>query len=419
MRKISFALFAVAAAVAALLLSVGSDAPAPPAKAAAGEVVILSTTEGTGLASAFEAAGKTVVRKTPAEWAAMTAADFDAFDAVVLGDPSCVTGTGPIAAAEANAATWASVVNGNVIVIGTDEVFHRSAGGQALMNKAAAFVVAQAGKTSAYISLSCYYHDDSPPFDPISPVPVLTGFGTFTVRGVGCFNDSHIVATHPALEGLTDATLSNWSCSVHEAFNDWPLAFEVLAIAEGIDAIFTAPDGSIGTPYILARGVEVISDIDLAPETDTNPVGTPHTLTATVVTGGVPVAGTGVTFKVIDGPHVGTTGVAVTNASGIATFSYTGTTIGTDTIEATFVDSLERTQRSNRVTKEWVAPTPTPTPTTTPTPTPTQAPAAVQQLPPTGSQPDGGSLPWLVLAAGVIALASGGLVLAYRTRRTR
>jgi hypothetical protein len=418
MRTVGWALAVAALAIAVALLAFNSDAPAPPAKAAAGEVVILSTTEGTGLASAFEAAGKTVVRKTEVEWAAMTAADFDAFDAVVLGDPTC-GGIGSIAAAESNAATWASVVDGNVIVIGTDEVFHASQGGQALMDKAAAFTVAEAGKTGAYVSLSCYYHAD-PADPPISPVPVLTGFGTFTVIGVGCFNDSHIVATHPALEGLTDATLSGWSCSVHEGFNaPWPLDFEVLAIAESIHAVYGAPDGSIGTPYILARGVEVISDIDLAPETATNPIGTSHTLTATVITDEEPVVGTEVAFSVIDGPHAGTTGgTGTTDASGVATFAYMGTALGTDSIIATFVDSLERTQRSNRVTKEWVAatPTPTPSPTASATPTPTQAPAA---LPTAGGTPSGAAsgLLWPLLIGG--ALAATSVTLLRLARRSR
>jgi hypothetical protein len=438
-RRLSvFAALGLLAAVAVVLATMWASNG--PSEAAAGEVVMLSTTEGTGLASAFEAAGETVVRKTPEEWAAMTAAQFDAFDAIVLGDPHC-QGLGPTAAAEANAATWSSVVDGNVLVIGTDEVFHRGQGGQALMDKGASFVVAEAGKTGAYISLSCYYHAN-PSDPPISPVPVLAGFGTFTVRGVGCFNDAHIVAEHPALEGLSDATLSNWGCSVHEAFNDWPLQFEVLAIAEGIDAFFTAPDGSEGTPYILARGVDVISDIDLAPETATNPMGTSHTLTATVITDEEPVVGTDVTFTVIDGPHAGTKGVAATNDSGIATFSYTGTSEGTDTIEASFVDALERTQRSNRVTKKWTpapsptltatptptpAPTPTPTPAPTPTPTPTPVVAEEVQepeaLPDSGGEPpDGGSsgLAWLAVVAGSIGMMSaGGFWFAYQRRRLR
>jgi len=344
----------------ALVLSLAVAAQAFAASfaaAAPGEVLILEPTVSGGasstLAQKFALAGKTPVLVSPAQWSTMTAADFTAYDAIALGDPTCQF-LGPEAAATANAATWSSVVDGNVVVIGTDETFHQVQGGADLMEKAAAFTVAQPAKTGAYISLSCYYHDTAPG----TPVPLLGGFGNFTATGVGCFNDAHIVATHPALVGLTDATLSNWSCSVHEAFDAWPVSFEVLAIARGIGTSFTAPDGTVGTPYILARGVEVISDIRLAPETASNDVGTSHTLTATVTKDdpapGTPVVGTTVTFTVIDGPHAGTTGTGVTNSSGVATFAYTGTSLGEDTIEATFVDSLGRTQRSNRVKKIWV-----------------------------------------------------------------
>jgi hypothetical protein len=329
---------------------------AAPAAAATGEVLMLDSTLTGGasstLAQKFVAAGKTPVVVDGTTWASMTAAQFDSYDAIVLGDPTCQS-LGAADPAEANAAVWSSVVDGNVVIIGTDETYHQGQGGADLMEKAAAFTVAETGKTGAYISLSCYYHDTA----AMTPVPLLSGFGTFTATGVGCFNDAHIVATHPALAGLTDATLSNWSCSVHEAFDSWPVSFEVLAIAEGIGSSFTAPDGSVGTPYILARGVDVISDIDLAPAEATNPIGTSHTLTATVTTDdpapGTPVVGTTVTFSVIAGPHTGTTGTGVTDSTGKATFAYTGTMLGTDTIEATFVDSLGRTQRSNRVLKHW------------------------------------------------------------------
>lgn len=350
----------IAGVVALVLAGVGTAVlGAAPAVAAPGEVLILDTTvsggAGSTLAQKFVLAGKTPVVVDGVTWASMTAAQFDAYDAIVLGDPTC-SGSSTLSAgpAEANALVWSSVVDGNVIVIGTDETFHQGQGGALLMEKAAAFTVANAAKTGAYISLSCYYHGTA----PLTPVPLLAGFGTFTATGVGCFNDAHIVATHPALAGLTDATLSNWSCSVHEGFDTWPVSFEVLAIARGIGSSFTAPDGSVGTPYILARGVEVISDIDLAPADATNNIGTSHTLTATVTTDdpapGTPVVGTTVTFSVVAGPHTGVTGTGVTDSAGKATFSYTGTLLGTDTIEATFVDSLGRTQRSNRVTKTWV-----------------------------------------------------------------
>lgn len=339
-----------------LLLAMSLLLPVP-ANAAPGEVLILEPTVSGGAASTlaqkFVLAGKTPVVVDATTWSSMTAAQFDSYDAIVLGDPTC-SGLGPEAAATGNAAVWSSVVDGNVVIIGTDETFHQSQGGDQLMEKAAAFAVAEPTRTGAYISLSCYYHDTAPG----TAVPLLSGFGAFTVTGVGCFNDAHIVATHPALSGLTDATLSNWSCSVHEAFDSWPVSFEVLAIAENIGSVFTAPDGTVGTPYILARGVEVISDIDLTPASATNDLGTSHTVTATVTTDdpapGTPVVGTTVTFTVVAGPHTGTTGMAVTDASGTASFSYTGSAAGTDTIEATFVDALGRTQRSNRVEKTWV-----------------------------------------------------------------
>jgi Ca2+-binding RTX toxin-like protein len=346
-------LVGLAVGASTFAMSVGSSPT--PVSAAPGEVLILADTVRGGasstLAQKFALAGKTPVVVSTTTWSSMSAAQFDAYDAIVLGDPACA-GVRP-EVAEANSSVWSSVVDGNVVIIGTDETYHENQGGAELMEKAAAFSVAESGKTGAYISLSCYYHDTGPG----TPVPLLNGFGSFTATGVGCFNDAHIVATHPALDGLTDDTLSNWSCSVHEAFDSWPISFEVLVIAEGIGAAYTAPDGSVGTPYILARGVSVISDIDLTPVAETNPVGTSHTVTATVTTDdpipGSPVVGTTVTFSVVDGPHAGTTGTATTNSGGQATFSYTGTSTGTDTIEATFVDGLGRTQRSNRVTKTW------------------------------------------------------------------
>ena len=76
---------------------------------------------------------------------------------------------------------------------------------------------------------------------------------------------------------------------------------------------------------------------------------------------------------------MGTTGTDVTDGTGTATFSYVGTAVGTDTIEATFVDGLGNTQRSNRVEKHWVDAPATPTPVP---PTPTE-----------GRMTGGGSVP--------------------------
>lgn len=327
-------------------------------RAATADVLVLSSTVSGGTASQEAvqavAAGLSVDVVDDATWSSLSTSDFAQYKAIVLGDPNCSTGDFPASAA-GNASTWGDAVTGNVVLVGTDPSFHSSlAGAPNLIKRGIAFAADEPAKTGAYITLSCYYHGT----DAGTAVPVLNAaFATsaFTVTGVpGCFDDVHIVAAHPALAGLTDSDLSNWSCSVHEAFGGWPDGFQVLAIAEGTGS-YTAADGSTGTPYILARGEEltVISDIALAPTSSSGPVGEAHTLTATVKEDDAPVAGTTVTFEVVSGPHAGTSGSDVTDSSGEATFSHTGTSVGTDTIKATFVDSESRTQTSNTVTREW------------------------------------------------------------------
>ena len=109
-----------------------------------------------------------------------------------------------------------------------------------------------------YVTASCYYDG----VGAGTPVPLLDQFGAFTTTGVpGCFDDAHIVAVHPALAGLTDAILSNWGCSVHEAFDAFPAAFIPLAIAENVGGpgSINFADGSFGIPYILARGVSPVN----------------------------------------------------------------------------------------------------------------------------------------------------------------
>lgn len=344
----------------AIVVTLGAFSPNTLAQVE-NKVLILGPTVSGGASSreaqAAVAAGMTVEVVDNAGWAAKTQADFAKYRALILGDATC-TGLGAVTAANSNKSVWGPVINGNVIIIGTDPVYHNFQGGQSLTNGGVKFAVDKPGKTGMYITLSCYYHDTA----PMTAVPLLDAFspGGFTVRGVGCYNNAHIVATHPALTGITDATLSGWSCSVHEGFDKWPVDFQVLAIARDIGSSFTASDGSVGTPYILARGVTVISDIKLTPLTAENTVGVSHTLTATTTTdspsAGTPVVGATVTFSIISGPNAGTTGTGVTNASGQTTFTYSSSVEGTDFIKATFIDSTGKTQTSDTVTAKWVKP---------------------------------------------------------------
>lgn len=336
-------------------------------------ILIFGPTDTDALRDAVTKAGYVPVVASASQWGEMTTADFRGYRALLLGDPNC-SSVGTVAAAVANASVWGAAVDGNVIIDGTDAVLH---GRYDFPDAAVRFASSSAGRTGAYVSLSCYYHGTAPK----TPVPVLDAFkpGGFTATGVGCFDDAHIVANHPALSGITDAYLSNWGCSVHEAFDTWPDDFIVLAIARNSGSAYTAPDGTVGTPYILARGegLRVISNITLTTAAGNSNVGTVRTVSAKVVENEVAQAGKTVTFRIISGPHAGTTGTATTDGMGTAAFSYTGTTTGTDAIEATYVASNETTQTSNRLFITWVDAPPAPTTTVTASTAPTESTAGM------------------------------------------
>jgi hypothetical protein len=366
-----------AAGALAALLGLASLATTPtPAKAAGAAddhtVLILSSTVSGGATSVeavkATALGMTVELVDGPGWTAKSSADFRTYRALILGDPTCGS-VGAVSAAESNVASWGPILDGNVMLIGTDEKYHDSQGGNALSEKAVGFATSEVGKTGALISLSCYYHNTA----AMTPVPLLDGInpGGFTVTGVGCYNDAHLVATHPAIAGLTDTQLSNWSCSVHEAFDNWPSDFAVLAIAKGIGTVFTATDGTVGTPYILARGKGLRArGLSISPTVATNPTGTAHTVTANLRDGDDnPITGQVINFKILDGSiNAGAAGTCspadcTTDASGNVTFTYTGAAgVGTDTILA-FVDGTETTPANGvpdpgepqvRATKNWI-----------------------------------------------------------------
>lgn len=243
----------VSVALLAMTLGFGGSAVAAPAPDA-NSVLILGPTVTGGMGS-LEAQKAIALGYTPvvvdnATWGAMSQSDFASYKALLFGDPTCQTSTAALAAALANRAVWSPAVTGNKIVIGTDPTYHQGQGGAQLTESGIAFAAADPG-TGMYMTLSCYY------YNAVSgtPVPVLDLFGSFKVVGQGgCPADSHIVASHPALSGTTDATLSNWGCSTHEGFTEWPSDWLVLVISRDVPSTYVAPDNSTGAPYIIAQG---------------------------------------------------------------------------------------------------------------------------------------------------------------------
>lgn len=145
-------------------------------------VLILGSSVVGGAASieATEAAslGFTPVVVAPAEWGATTRAEFSSFRALILGDPACLVGTASIAAAEANRSIWGPAVNGNIVIIGADPVYHIILGAPLvgpvqLIDRSIAFSAGEPSRTGAYFCLSCYYFDAPSG----TPVPLLEPFG--------------------------------------------------------------------------------------------------------------------------------------------------------------------------------------------------------------------------------------------------
>jgi len=103
-------------------------------------------------------------------------------------------------------------------------------------------------------------------------------------------------------------------------------------------------------------------NITLTPAQATNPVNTPHTVTATVEDSGqLAQSGVEVTFEVVSGPNLGASGVCsastecLTDANGEVSFTYTGSGgTGTDLIRGCFANEGEGQTCSEPVSKEWV-----------------------------------------------------------------
>jgi len=132
------------------------------------------------------------------------------------------------------------------------------------------------------------------------------------------------------------------------------------------DNIFFGALEAHGAAAVVGEG------ITLSPATGTNKVGESHTVTASVQNEhGEPVVGTVVHFQVTAGPNTGLTGEGTTDSSGKASFTYSSSKAGTDTIVASFTNAHAVKDESNSVTQTWTEAAHTEPPVTTTTATAT------------------------------------------------
>ncbi len=194
-----------------------------------------------------------------------------------------------------------------------------------------------------------------------SPIDAIGDSNTFT-SNTGGWCAAIIGTNGQQVTGIQEgyARTSNGGLAIYNGQDFWftfgPTSYNKNVFDNILDQPFNPDKLPCGLP---------VTGIKLDPATATNPAGTSHTVTATLtdINTDKPIVGVTVTFTVTSGPNAGKTGTAVTDASGIATFTYTDTGgAGTDTIVATFQDSTGVTHTSNIANKIWTV---TPTTTTT------------------------------------------------------
>lgn len=365
-------------AVLAALAQLGGPISSRAAAAAPGALINGDTVSGgdTSLeATTLVSQGWTVTVVDGTTWTAMTAAEFGAYDLLVVGDPDC---SSLAASATGNASTWAPVVMGtaggrtragNRILIGTDPVFHQSQGGSNLVAAGLTFAGQTRGSTGLYLDFSCV--DSSAA--GLAALDLLTASpGAWTSNASPpCGGAVSLIARNAAFATLTTADIQGWGCSVHETFPTYPGDWTPLAVAT--DTVTTPTCGTdvdsgltaCGEAYVLVAGAGIVAtapNLSLTPLTAVNPVGTTHTVTATVTTdAGDKLAGVPVGF-VVTGANAGALGTCVpadctTLADGRVTFTYAGLVAGDDTINASI--TVGGTSQKATAAKTWVTGEPT------------------------------------------------------------
>jgi hypothetical protein len=347
------------------------------------KALILGTSVSGGAASleATEAAasGFDVTVVDDATWGAMTTEQFSDYQLIIIGDPTCST-LRPVVSQNAQALADA-VMNrgastntkvGNRVLIGTDPVFHRFQGGAKLVETGIDFAGAVDGASGLYMTFTCGDPDydgngTRDGLDKLLPLLTVDPDAAWSENATPpCGASASLIANAAQFSTLTSANLQGWFCSVHETFPTYPADWAPLALATDAPTKPTCGNDvdtgaeACGEAYILIAGVGITTtapNLALDPTTDTNPVGTPHTVTATVTNSDdTPRSGVTVSF-VVTGANAGATGTCapatcVTGADGKVAFTYTGTTVGDDTINAAI--TVDGTRQTATAAKTWV-----------------------------------------------------------------
>lgn len=266
-RRVLAFLAALVVMIALVVVPVAVQVIHPAAaKASSGNVLILATSVNGGSASAeaaeVTALGYTPVIESASSWDALSESGFEAYSAIIIGDPSTSSTCSTTVPADAlsTASTWGGAVTaaqGRVAVLGTAPSLAGSPG-TALMKAAIGYALSGSG-TGLYVSLNCEYASASAGTSVPLLADVYGGGFQATGQSSSCANsgtvNTWVADSTSAFTGFASSSLASWAspaCSVEETLNAWPSEFSVLGYDSGASpAVFTASDGATGQPYVL------------------------------------------------------------------------------------------------------------------------------------------------------------------------
>jgi hypothetical protein len=184
--------------------------------------------------------------------------------------------------------------------------------------------------------------------DAVGDANVFTAF-----EGPWCASiDAENALKEPPGGGFVEATAQTpaGGLAIYEGEDFWFTLGPTAHLRLVFDDMLEQDWGPAGLPCTIPA-----SGISLSPPTQTHTTGSSATVTAKVVDDeGNGVEGISVNFEVTSGPNAGTSATASTDSSGEASFSYTGgSSPGTDTVVASFIDSLKAKHTSNSVQVSW------------------------------------------------------------------
>lgn len=147
-----------------------------------------------------------------------------------------------------------------------------------------------------------------------------------------------VIGTNPGSQRTACTTGGQGRCSA-VLNNPTPQTGDSIVVVASIVRQVSARSADSATQQWQVGTISNGGRLTLKPATATRQIGTEHTLTARLTNQfGHPVQGGDIDFQITAGPHVGLVQAGMTdqvsNADGLATFTYTGTGAGTDTIQA-------------------------------------------------------------------------------------